>query len=187
MESLKDHFLLAMPSLQDTFFERAVIYICEHDKNGAMGLVINHPYDIKVHELLNQLEINIDEADNTANLSKAVVVGGPVDPERGFVLHSPQPYWKNSVKLNQDLMLTSSRDILVALGTKKAPTRYLVALGYAGWGGLQLEDELANNSWLTIKADNDIIFSTAFEDRWQIATEKLGFDIWQLSSQTGHA
>lgn len=187
MQSLTNHFLVAMPSLQDTFFERTVIYICEHDSKGAMGLVINRPFDIPVSELLEQMELQAPHICHPDSLDAPVMVGGPVNPERGFVLHSPQANWSNSVKLSDDLMMTTSRDILAVMGTDKAPEQAMVILGYSGWSKDQLEQELAENSWLTIPATNEIIFNVPFEDRWQQATRALGFDVWQMSHQTGHA
>ncbi|GAB1050218.1 MAG: YqgE/AlgH family protein [Shewanella algae] len=186
MDSLQNHFLIAMPSLDDTFFERSLIYVCEHDSKGAMGLIVNRPIGIEVDELLLQMEL-AEEVSLKPSIDNSVLVGGPVNPERGFVLHSSQPYWANSTAINDEIMLTSSRDILTSLGTSKAPEHFLVALGYAGWSRHQLEQELAENSWLTIPATPEILFNTPHEHRWLKATQSLGFDIWQMSSQMGHA
>jgi len=186
MESLQNHFLIAMPSLKDTFFERSVIYICEHDEKGAMGIMINRPIGIDVNELLLQMQLK-EEPELITSLGSKVLIGGPVTPERGFVLHTPQSIWNNSQSLTDELMLTTSRDVLSALGSNTAPEQFIVALGYAGWSRDQLEQELAENTWLSIPATAELLFSTEYEDRWQRATESLGFDIWQLSNQTGHA
>ncbi|BDM65271.1 UPF0301 protein [Shewanella sp. NFH-SH190041] len=186
MQSLQHHFLVAMPSLQDTFFERTVVYICEHDSKGAMGLIINRPFDIPVLELLEQMELTTEQT-RYIGLDQPVMVGGPVAAERGFVLHTPQSGWSNSQALNDELMLTTSRDVLASLGTEQAPAQFLVALGYAGWSQNQLEEELAENSWLTIPANMNILFDVPCEDRWQQATRTLGFDVWQMSGQAGHA
>ena len=186
MESLQNHFLIAMPSLKDTFFERSVIYICEHDEKGAMGIMINRPVGIEVNELLLQMQLK-EEPELITSLGSKVLIGGPVTPERGFVLHTPQTRWSNSQSLTDELMLTTSRDVLSALGSDTAPEQFIVALGYAGWSRDQLEQELAENTWLSIPATAELLFSTEYEDRWQRATESLGFDIWQLSNQTGHA
>lgn len=186
MESLQNHFLIAMPSLKDTFFERSVIYICEHDEKGAMGIMINRPIGIEVNELLLQMQLK-EEPELITSLGSKVLIGGPVTPERGFVLHTPQSIWNNSQSLTDELMLTTSRDVLSALGSDTAPEQFIVALGYAGWSRDQLEQELAENTWLSIPATAELLFSTEYEDRWQRATESLGFDIWQLSNQTGHA
>ncbi|MCH1925165.1 YqgE/AlgH family protein [Shewanella sp. C32] len=186
MESLQNHFLIAMPSLNDSFFERSLIYICEHDEKGAMGIMVNRPIGIDVEELLAQLEFT-DEQQLEASAEQQVLVGGPVNPERGFVLHTTQPNWANSSKISDDIMLTSSRDVLAAIGTNKAPKHCLVVLGYAGWSRNQLEQELAENSWLTIPATAELLFDTPYEERWEAATKSLGFDLWQMSTDVGHA
>ncbi|KFZ39267.1 hypothetical protein HR45_02445 [Shewanella mangrovi] len=186
MDSLQNHFLIAMPSLNDSFFERSLIYICEHDEKGAMGIMVNRPIGVDVEELLAQLELQ-DERHLAPSLENQVLVGGPVNPERGFVLHSSQQNWINSNAINDELMLTTSRDILTSIGTQKAPEHFLVVLGYAGWSRNQLEKELAENSWLTIPATAELLFDTPFEERWEKATKSLGFDLWQMSTDIGHA
>ncbi|MFT5704748.1 MAG: putative transcriptional regulator [Shewanella sp.] len=186
MDSLQNHLLIAMPSLDDTFFERSVIYLCDHDEKGAMGIMINRPIGIDVNELLKQMELD-EESDSLVSLGSTVLIGGPVNPQRGFVLHTPQSNWNNSQHLTDEIMLTTSRDILTALGTNTAPDNFIVALGYAGWSRNQLEQELADNTWLSTPATKELLFDISFDERWQRATESLGFDIWQLSSQTGHA
>ena len=184
MESLENQLLIAMPNLNDTLFHRTVTYICEHNEQGAMGLIINLPINLNLHELLAQ--IDADNADS-ARLSQQVLTGGPVSPQRGFVLHSTQKGWSSSLALSDELMITTSKDILMALGTDKAPDNFLVTLGYAGWAPGQLEKELQENSWLTIPADKQILFDTPIEKRWLKATEKLGIDIAHLSLDVGHA
>lgn len=187
MESLQNHFLIAMPSLDDTFFERAVIYICEHDAKGAMGIMVNKPLGIEVNDLLEQMALPAEQLFANVALNSQVMLGGPVSQERGFVLHTAQPYWANSSDLGSGLMLTTSRDVLTAIGSKRSPDKYLVALGYAGWSKDQLEQELADNSWLTIPATHELLFEIPHEDRWPQASRALGFDAWQLSTQIGHA
>jgi putative transcriptional regulator len=216
MDSLENQFLIAMPSLGNDYFNKTVTYICEHNDEGAMGLIINMPVNITLHDLLKQIEENDNEQasknktapkleksteENSASekavpeeniflessLEQLVLSGGPISQNRGFVLHRTQPGWKSSLALNDDIMITTSKDILLALGTEKAPEQFVVTLGYAGWGPGQLETELQANSWLTIDADNDILFNTPIEQRWQKATEKLGIDIAHLSSDIGHA
>lgn len=186
MDSLQNHFLIAMPSLNDTFFERSVIYLCEHDEKGAMGIMINRPIGIEVNELLQQMELD-SEPDMVTSLGASVLIGGPVNPERGFVLHTPQDSWSNSQPLTNELMLTTSRDVLSAIGSNAAPQQFIVALGYAGWSRDQLEQEIADNTWLSIPASHALIFDVDHDERWQKATESLGFDIWQLSGQSGHS
>ncbi|WP_249554477.1 YqgE/AlgH family protein [Shewanella sp. 10B] len=187
MESLQNHFLIAMLSLDDTFFERTVIYLCEHDEKGAMGLVINKPLGIEVNSLLEQMDLPAEQVSTDLALGAQVLMGGPVSQDRGFVLHTSQPYWANSTELSSGLMLTTSRDVLTAIGSERSPEKFIVALGYAGWSKNQLEQELADNSWLTIPADQALLFDVKHENRWQQASRALGFDAWQLSSQAGHA
>ncbi|QIR15160.1 YqgE/AlgH family protein [Shewanella aestuarii] len=186
MDSLQGHLLIAMPSLEETFFERSVIYLCEHDDKGAMGLIINRPIGLELEDLLEQMGLN-PPAELAFQINSQVLVGGPVAPDRGFVLHTPQSDWINSHKVSDDCMLTTSRDVLSAIGTKNSPSNYLVALGYAGWGKDQLEQELAENTWLTIKATPDLLYNKNPEHLWEIASKQLGFDMWQLSNQVGHA
>lgn len=219
MKSLENQFLIAMPSLANDYFNKTVTYICEHNDEGAMGLIINMPVNITLHDLLKQIEENDKEENNQASeevdqedidnplvpksetvveseaesflldnsLEQLVLSGGPISQNRGFVLHRTQPGWKSSLALSEEIMITTSKDILMSLGTKKAPEQYMVTLGYAGWGPGQLETELQSNSWLTIDADSDILFNTPIEQRWQKATEKLGIDVAHLSSDIGHA
>lgn len=184
METLENQLLIAMPSLDDPRFHKTVTYICEHNDEGAMGLIINIPVNISLNELLAQIKA---DKDSSPQLAQQVLTGGPISPDRGFVLHSPQNCWSSSLALSDDVMITTSKDILEALGTTAEPQEYMVTLGYAGWGPGQLEKELQENSWLTIPADNQILFNTPIEQRWQKAAEKLGIDIAHLSSDVGHA
>lgn len=185
LSNLENHFLIAMPGLKDPFFQRSVTYICEHNDSGAMGLIINQPVDVTVEGLLEQLEIVVP--DKSKALQRPVYAGGPLARDRGFVLHSPVEGWRSSMRLSDDMMITTSKDILEAMGQGKAPEHYLLTLGYAGWDPGQLEQELSENSWLTIPADADIIFNTPSPERWKRATAKLGIDVWQLGPDVGHA
>ncbi|HCH69014.1 MAG TPA: YqgE/AlgH family protein [Colwellia sp.] len=207
MDSLENQFLIAMPSLDDDYFNKTVTYICEHNDEGAMGLIINMPVNITLFDLLKKIEENNNKQSNeekttltqvntpaseenmslNISLEQLVLSGGPISQNRGFVLHRTQSGWNSSLALNDDIMITTSKDILLALGTEKAPEQFVVTLGYAGWGPGQLETELQANSWLTIDADKDILFNTPIEQRWKKATEKLGIDIAHLSSDIGHA
>lgn len=192
MNSLQDHFLIAMPSMKDCIFERSVIYICEHNDEGAMGIIINLPVNISVDELLDQTirddNDNID-APRTSNpsINAPVFKGGPVAEERGFVLHTANPGFSSSLQVNDDIMITSSLDVLTTLGTQAQPKDYIVALGYSGWEKGQLEQEIADNSWLTINADNNILFHVPVNERWEQAVQKIGIDASQLSNEIGHA
>jgi len=185
VESLQNHLLIAMPSLDDPLFGRSVTYICEHNADGAMGIVINHPLSVDIANLLEQLEIEFDGGSDAAKMK--ICAGGPVQNDRGFVLHTPKAGFNSSMQLNQDLMITTSKDILEQLTTEAAPDKFILALGYAGWSAGQLEQELADNSWLVIPADNRIIFDLPHGEKWQGATAKLGIKSWQLSPQAGHA
>ncbi len=201
MNSLENQLLIAMPSLGDPYFNKTVTYICEHNEEGAMGLIINLPVNITLSDLLKQIEPEDDTAqvmestqgdiagatDSTNSLEQLVLSGGPISQQRGFVLHSSQSGWSSSLVLSKELMITTSKDILLALGTKKAPEQFMVTLGYAGWGPGQLEQELQANSWLTTPADIEILFNTPIEQRWKKATEKMGIDLAHLSLDIGHA
>lgn len=193
MNSLENQLLIAMPALGDPYFNKTVTYICEHNEEGAMGLIINLPVNLNLDELLSQLEDEKESDDiavpneHTDKLQQRVLSGGPVAQERGFVLHSPQSCWNSSLSLTDDIMITTSKDILLALGTKEAPENYMVTLGYAGWGPGQLEEELKTNSWLTTPADKNILFNTPIEQRWKKATDNLGIDMAHLSADIGHA
>lgn len=185
LRSLENHFLIAMPSLDDPYFSRSLTYICEHNADGAMGLVVNQPTNMTLKQLLEQTDKDAIVHDNKSE--QVIFAGGPVNQDRGFVLHSRQTGWSSSVALTDSLMVTTSKDILSALGNDSAPERNLVTLGYAGWTAGQLEDELQQNSWLTVEADQDILFNTPIHQRWQSAVNKLGVDIWQLAPGAGHA
>lgn len=184
MDSLENQLLIAMPSLDDSFFNKTVTYICEHNAEGAMGLIINLPIDVSLNELLTQID---EDKVESPELDQQVLTGGPVSQDRGFVLHSTQSGWNSSLALNDEVMITTSKDILLALGTEEAPEKYMVTLGYAGWGPGQLEEEIKENSWLITPADGDIIFNTPIEQRWKKATTMLGIDLAHLSNEIGHA
>lgn len=187
MSNLQGKLLVAMPTLADSYFQRSVTYVCEHNDEGAMGLVINQPIELSVSELLKHVEALEQTAESGTALEKPVFSGGPVSPERGFVLHSAQPGYGNSMTLPEALMVTTSKDILMSLGTEQCPEKYLVTLGYAGWEAGQLEQEIAKNNWLTLPASPDLIFDVPVEKRWEEAVKRLGFDVWQISPFAGHA
>ncbi|WED22209.1 YqgE/AlgH family protein [Vibrio sp. JC009] len=186
--NLANHFLVAMPGMQDPFFQRSVIYICEHTDEGAMGIVVNAPIDITVGGMLQQVEVEPDQPQvNPQSLSQQVLSGGPVSEDRGFILHRPKDKYHSSIQMTDDLSVTTSKDILGVLGTEAEPKDYIVALGYSGWTAGQLEHELAENSWLTVEADPSVIFDTPVQDRWNRAVKMLGIDAAQLSADAGHA
>lgn len=182
--SLRDHFLLAMPSLTDAIFANSITYLCEHTPNGAMGIVINHPLDLCVDEILEHLHIRGDGHLNDT----PVMAGGPVHMDRGFVLHRPtEQEWEASLKVTDEITLTTSRDVLSAIARDNGPAESLIALGYAGWGAGQLEMEISENSWLTLPADSAIIFDVPYHLRAQAAASQLGVDLNLISGVAGHA
>jgi putative transcriptional regulator len=182
--SLQNHFLIAMPSLTDGFFAQSVVYICEHTEEGAMGLIINRPTQVMLPELLGHLNINNR---SKIALSTPVLFGGPVEKVQGMVLHTQPGTWKSTMEIADNTFITTSVDILETIGTDQGPNDALVTLGYAGWDQGQLEDELAENSWLTVPANHDIIFNTPTEQRWHAAASLLGININLMSDTMGHA
>lgn len=185
LSSLKNHFLIAMPALTDPYFKKSVVYICEHDEKGAMGFIINFPVKLTLQELLNNVETISHQPEPP--LLEPVFLGGPLELERGFVLHSPLADNSQSTQLNEQLMMSNSNAILSTLGTEKAPEKYMVTLGYASWDAGQLEKEINDNQWLTIKSENDIIFNTPVALRWRESLHRLGINPEQLSTTSGHA
>lgn len=186
-KSLKGQFLIASSQLNDDFFSQAVIYIVEHNKHGAMGLMINKPMDIPINELLDELDIEHTELDS---VSHQVVCGGPVKREAGMVLHPSVPLaeqWQSSLILGDELSLTASPDVLNAIGLEEGPSQSLVALGYVGWDANQLEQEIAVGSWFVTTANREVLFDLPFEKRWSATIKGLGFKPEQLSYHIGHA
>lgn len=181
---LANQFLLAMPTLEDPNFHRTLTYVCEHSDEGAMGLVVNRPLGLTVADVLQHLGI---EARTEASAEAPVYQGGPVETERGFVLHTPVGNWDGSLALTEELAVTTSRDILEAMARGEGPARALVALGYSGWAAGQLEAELGQNAWLTCPASLEILFHTPAERRLDKAAEQIGIDLDLLSSGAGHA
>lgn len=182
--NLKNHFLIAMPSISEGIFANSITYICEHSEQGAMGIVINHPLDLRLNEMLEHLEIS----DIRYPHNEPILAGGPVHMDRGFVLHrSTSQRWDSTLHICDQVSLTTSQDILAAIAHDEGPADSIVALGYAGWGAGQLETELAENAWLTTPADFDIIFKTPIEQRAQAAAATLGIDLALIAPQAGHA
>lgn len=185
MENLCNQFLIAMPDMHDKTFARSVTYICEHSDDGAMGLIINTPSAMLLGEIYSQLKLSC----NNSSVNRQLLTGGPVQPERGFVLHSPSTIktWESTLVITDNVSLTTSADIMSSLAQEEGPTHYLPVLGYAGWEGGQLEQEIANNEWLTVQANTQILFHVPYEQRWAMAAELLGIDISLLSNAAGHA
>lgn len=182
--NLTHHFLIAMPSMVDPNFARTLTYICEHSEQGALGLVVNRPTDMTLGNLFRQMGL---EAGDDAIGRQPVYFGGPVQLERGFVLHQPVGEWQSSLRLGDDVALTTSKDILEAAGGGTGPRHMLVTLGYAGWAAGQLEQELAQNAWLTVPADVSVIFGLPPDERFTAAMRLLGIDPGSLSEEAGHA
>jgi len=179
-----NHLLVAMPSLADPNFSRTVTLICEHNEQGALGVVINRPTDVPLRQLLEHLDL-VPANENVADTS--VYAGGPVQLDRGFILHAPLGTWESTLAIGAELGLTSSLDILAAIAAGEGPEQSLIALGYAGWGAGQLEQEIADNAWLTVPSDANILFKLPVEQRWQAAARKLGVDLSLIAGRAGHA
>ena len=191
--NLTHHFLIAMPGLEDAAFARSVIYVCEHSPRGALGLIINKPTDLTLPGLFERIELHFGRADLRET---PVFLGGPVQTERGFVLHDPmrganeasdESGYASTLRIPGGLDMTTSKDVLEALSSGVGPRRVLVTLGYASWSEGQLEAELADNSWLTVAANTDLIFDTPVAERYDSALGLLGLEAWRLAPQAGHA
>ena len=183
---LTGHFLIAMPALADPNFAQTVTYLSEHNANGALGLVINRPLKLTLAQLMEHLDIDVSlTPPKLANTS--VHYGGPVQPDQGFVLHSPVGDWGATLRVNDQIGITTSRDILQALAVGKGPTHWRVTLGYSGWAAGQLEQELVDNAWLSSPADFRILFDTPHDQCWSAAAALLGINLALLSSDAGHA
>ena len=191
--NLTHHFLIAMPGLEDEAFARSVVYLCEHSARGALGLVINKPSDINLKGLFDKVELPLRRKDL---VGIPVFHGGPVQTERGFVLHEAvfsadaqpsEPVYASTMTIPGGLEMTTSKDVLEAMATGSGPRKVLVSLGYSAWGEGQLESELLENSWLTVGADTAVIFDTPVEQRYAKALSLLGLEAWMLSPDAGHA
>jgi putative transcriptional regulator len=181
---LTNHFLIAMPSLQDPNFHRTVTYLCAHNHEGAMGIVINRPLDLNLGEVLEHMSIEVEN--ETVN-KMTVLQGGPVQRDRGFVIHEPAGEWDAVLAVGNRIGVATSRDILAAVAHGEGPQRAVVALGYAGWGAGQLEREVQQNAWLSGPADSSIIFDLPYEKRYESAARLLGVELDRLSGEAGHA
>lgn len=181
---LTNQFLIAMPSLADPNFQQSVTYICEHSQKGALGIVINRPSNVVLGDILRQLGIEVGD---TARAALPIFQGGPVQTERGFVIHEPAGDWEATLRPGDAVGVTTSRDVLTAIAQGQGPRRVLIALGYAGWSAGQLETELASNTWLSTPADTRILFETPVEQRWQAAAQLIGVDLSLLAGDAGHA
>lgn len=179
---LKNHLLLAMPLLTDDMFKNSVCYICEHDEQGAMGLILNKPMGIELNDILSEMDITSENPQH-----QNIMQGGPVSPEQGFVLYRGDNQDVQNMIVQDPIRLTTSKDILSNMAKGQGPDNAIICLGYAGWDAGQLEAEIANNSWLTIPADEELIFNTASNEIAEKAASKLGIHLSSLSGQSGHA
>ena len=188
--NLTHHFLIAMPSMADPYFAKTLTYVCEHNDQGALGIVVNRPIDMTLQALFERLSLKLRDR---AHADAPIYFGGPVQTDRGFVLHLPAGDWQSTLKVNagvesRDIIgLTTSKDILEAVGRGEGPAKMMVSLGYAGWSAGQLEHEITQNAWLTVQAKDAIIFDLPAEERLLAALELLGLDYARLADQAGHA
>ena len=183
-DTLANQFLIALPALAESPFARSVTLICQHDEDGAMGVVVNRASEYTLGEVLRQMGIACEDP---SLLAQPVLAGGPVHPERGFVLHDGESAWDSTLPITDDLSVTTSRDVLEAIARGEGPRHAIVALGCAGWGAGQLEQELVENSWLTVPADAELLFTLPLPLRWQASAGRLGVDLAHMADYTGHA
>ena len=186
--NLTNHFLIAMPNMADPYFSKSLTYVCEHSDQGALGIVVNRPIDMTLQALFERLSLSLKDR---ARADAPVYFGGPVQTDRGFVLHEPAGDWQSTLKVagrgDAPIGLTTSKDILEAVGRGEGPEKLLVSLGYAGWSAGQIEHELKQNAWLTVEAKDAILFDLPAEERLPAAMELLGLDYARLADQAGHA
>ena len=184
--NLANHFLIAMPSMQDPVFGGTVVYVCEHNENGVLGVVINKPTDMTMQVLFERIDLKIDDRLD-GHVDQPIMFGGPVQDDRGFVLHTPGQRYSSSLTVTEDVAFTTSIDVLEAVAAGDGPPRMLVSIGYSGWSPGQLEDEIGRNGWLTVGADPDILFNLPIGERYTAAIRLLGIDPLMLTSEAGHA
>lgn len=185
--NLANHFLIAMPSIQDPIFGGTVVYVCEHNDKGVLGVVINKPTDMTMETLFDRVDLKLAEGLRATVVDEPIMFGGPVQDDRGFVLHSPGGRYSSSLNVTDDVAFTTSIDVLEAVASGGGPARMLVSIGYAGWSPGQLEEELSRNGWLTVGADARVLFDLPFEERYNAAIKLLGIDPFMLATEAGHA
>lgn len=186
--NLQHHFLIAMPTLDDPLFKRSVVYICEHNDDGAMGIIINKPLEnLNVEGVLTKLDIELSGDGSPRQMEQAVFTGGPMAEDRGFILHSMPHKYASSIEVSPETVVTTSKDVLEALTTDEHPQHVLVALGYCAWEKQQLEEEILDNAWLTAPASAEVIFHLPASERWVAAAGMLGINIHTIASEAGHS
>jgi putative transcriptional regulator len=184
--NLANHFLIAMPSMQDPVFGGTVVYVCEHNENGVLGVVINKPTDMTMQVLFERIDLKLEDG-LQSHVDEPIMFGGPVQDDRGFVLHTPGNRYSSSLTVTKDVAFTTSIDVLEAVAAGDGPSQMLVSIGYSGWSPGQLEDEISRNGWLTVGADPRILFNLPIEERYTAAMRLLGIDPLMLTSEAGHA
>jgi len=182
--NLSRQFLIAMPAMADPIFAKSLVFVCDHNDQGAMGVIVNRPLGMNMRTLFQQVDIELRREDVA---EQEVYFGGPVQTDRGFVLHQPLGNWQSTLAVEDELGLTTSKDVLLAMGEGGGPDRMFISLGYAGWEAGQLESELGQNAWLTVDADIEVIFGLPSEQRYEAALGLLGIDMAMLSDTAGHA
>ena len=185
--NLANHFLIAMPSMNDPIFGGTVVYICEHNDKGVLGVVINKPTDMTMDVLFDRIDLQVAEGLRASVVNEPIMFGGPVQDDRGFVLHSPGGRYSSSLSVTDDVAFTTSIDVLEAVANGSGPRRMLVSIGYAGWSPGQLEEEISRNGWLTVGADARVLFDLPIEERYNAAIKLLGIDPLMLATEAGHA
>jgi putative transcriptional regulator len=186
--NLANHFLIAMPSMLDPIFGGTVVYLCEHNDDGALGVIINKPTDMTMKVLLERIDLKFEiNPGHSPIMDRPVMFGGPVQVERGFVLHKPRTEFSSMIRVTEEIALTTSKDVLEAVASGMGPERIQVSLGCAGWGAGQLEQEIVRNGWLTVGADPSIIFDLPIAERFAAAVKLLGIDPMMLTGDAGHA
>jgi putative transcriptional regulator len=185
--NLANHFLIAMPAMQDPVFGGTVVYVCEHNENGVLGVVINKPTDMTMQVLFERIDLEPEAHLSPTIVDEPIMFGGPVQDDRGFVLHTPGARYSSSLTVTEEVAFTTSIDVLEAVARGDGPERMLVSIGYSGWSPGQLEDEISRNGWLTVGADASILFDLPVEERYFAAMKLLGFDPLMLASEAGHA
>jgi len=185
--NLANHFLIAMPTMDDPVFGGTVVYVCEHNDKGVLGVIVNKPTDMTMETLFERIDLKLSDNIDTAVVNEAILFGGPVQDDRGFVLHTPGERYSSSLTVTPDVAFTTSIDVLEAVANGDGPARMLVSIGYAGWSPGQLEDELSRNGWLTVGADAHVLFDLPVEERYTAAIKLLGIDPVMLASEAGHA
>ena len=185
--NLANHFLIAMPAMQDPIFGGTVVYVCEHNENGVLGVVINKPTDMTMDVLFERIDLKLAAGSDAPIVNEPIMFGGPVQDDRGFVLHTPGARYSSSLTVTDEVAFTTSIDVLEAVAKGEGPQRMLVSIGYSGWSPGQLEDEIGRNGWLTVGASADILFDFPIAERYVAAIKLLGIDPLMLASEAGHA